>query len=59
MSQSLILYLLKARKGEVTNRLSIQFVATRKNMLHEIYIKKFVFKNAKMNIYAILISQVL
>lgn len=59
MSQSLILYLLKACKGEVTNRLSIQFVTTRKNVLHEIYIKELVFKNAKMNIYAILISQVL
>lgn len=59
MSKGLLLHLLGACKGEVTNRVSIQFVTIRKNMLREICIKELVFRNAKMNIYAILISQVL
>lgn len=58
MSKSLFLYLLRACKGEVTNRMSIQFVTIRKNVLHEICIKELVFKNDKMNIYAILRSRV-
>lgn len=57
-SQSLLLYLLRACKGEVTKRMSIQFVTIRKNVLREICIKELVLRNAKMNIYAILISQV-
>lgn len=56
--QHLLLYLLRACKGEVTNWMSIQFVTIRKNVLHEICIKELGFRNAKMNIYAILISQV-
>lgn len=59
MRKRLLLHLLRVRKGEATNRMSVQFVAIRKNVLHEICIKELVFRNAKMNIYAILISQVL
>lgn len=56
---TLLLYLLRACKREVTNRISIQFVTIRKTVLHEICIKELGFRNGKMNIYAILISQVL
>lgn len=38
--------------------MSIQFVTIRKNVLHEICIKELGFRNAKMNIYAILVSEV-
>lgn len=36
----------------------MQFVTIKKNMLYEICIKEFVLRNAKMNIYLTLISQV-
>lgn len=39
--------------------LSTQFVTIKKNTLREICIKEFVFRNAKMNIYVRLISQML
>lgn len=59
MNNMLLLYLLRACKGKVTNWMSIQFVTIRKNVLHEICIKELGFRNAKKNIYVILISQVL
>lgn len=59
MNNALFLYFLRACKREVINRISIQFVTIRKNVLHEICIKELGFRNAKMSIYAILISQVL
>jgi len=37
--------------------MSAQFVTTGENTPHEICMKELVFRNAKMNIYAILISQ--
>lgn len=58
MNNTRLLHLLRACKREVTNRMSIQFVTIRKNVLHEICIKELGFRNAKMNIYAILISRV-
>lgn len=59
MSKGLLVYLLRACRGEVTKRTATQFVAIRENVLHEICTEELMFRNVKMRVYEILVSQVL